>query len=121
MSTQPIDPAPDPAVYKEALTFTVPSASKAHETHLIDLDTYGMNGKCDCMHFATRLEPLLARGITPEQAVASGAIKLKPGQRPENALRCKHIVEAYFQFAESAARAIHHAKKANTPQDPPPF
>jgi hypothetical protein len=117
MSTTQLD-QPDPAnVYDCALRLTVASSSRPHETHLVDLDCYSMNGRCDCEHFTCRLEPLLARQITPEQAVAQGLVKLKKDQRTEDVLRCKHIVEAYRQFACVAARALSHAKK-NTAETP---
>jgi len=112
---------PAPAnLYDNALRFTIPSRSIGHETHMVDLDAYDMNGMCDCMHFAARLQPHLARNITPEQAIAQGLVKLKKNQRPEDALRCFHIIEAYHQFGQIAARAISNAKKITIEANRPP-
>lgn len=111
MSTQELD-APDPAViYDCAMRFTIASRSRPNATHMVDLDCYSLNGMCSCEHFAFNLQPLLAKGINAEQALATGAIKLKKNQHPDDALRCNHIVDAYRQFAVVAARAISTAKK----------
>lgn len=77
---------------------------------MVDLDCYEMNGRCDCMHFVARLEPLLSRMVKPEEAIARGLVKLRKDQRHEDALRCHHITEAYREFACVAARAISSAK-----------
>lgn len=123
MSTQQLD-TPDPAViYDCAMRFTIASQSRANETHMVDLDCYSLNGMCSCEHFQFNLQPCLAKGMNATQAIETGAIKLKRDQHPDDALRCKHIVEAYRQFAVVAARAISTAKQIHheTHSTPPPF
>lgn len=120
MPTEQLD-HPDPAkIYDLAMRFTVPSRTRPGETHLVDLDCYSLNGMCSCENFQFNLEPLLARGITPEEAVASGAIKPKKNQHPDDALRCSHIVDAYRQFAIVAARAISKVKAIEHEKNRPP-
>ncbi len=107
---------PTPAsVFDCALRFTMPSRSRPHEAHMVDLDAYELNGRCSCEHFQFKLEPFLASFATADSAVAAGLVKLRKNQHPDDALRCQHIVDAYRQFSVIAARAISHAKK-NTAQ-----
>ena len=124
MSVQQIDD-PDPTeVYDCATRFTVPSETRPHETHMVELADYDANGSCSCEHFKIRLEPLLSRRISPQNAIAQGAVTLKKNQHPDDALRCKHIIEAYRQIGPICVRAITNAKKLTTQKektDPPPF
>jgi hypothetical protein len=123
VSTQALDHEDPAVIYDCAMRFTIPSRSRANETHIVDLDCYSLNGKCSCEHFQFNLEPLLARQATPEDAISSGAIKLRKNQHPDDALRCNHIVDAYRQFSVVAARAISTAKRLNyeTHLPPPSF
>jgi hypothetical protein len=126
MSTTQLEPA-DPAVnYDEIFRFTIPSRSRAHETHMVDLDCYNLNGMCSCENFQFKFGELLAKGYTPETALAEGLVTLKrkgkPDKHPDDALRCDHIVDAWRRFSIVAARAIHNEKIRTTPkEDPPPF
>ena len=85
--------------------------------HLVELDAYNFNGQCSCENFTIKLEPLLKKGYTPARAVAEKKVKLKNKERPQDALRCDHIVDAFMQFAEDAARHIstHEKKNKATP------
>ncbi len=124
MSTTDIDRPTPASVYDCALRFTIASRSRPHETHLVDLDAYWMNGMCDCPDFQCRFEKILAQGITPSQAIAQGLVKRRASQHVDDVLRCHHIVEAYRQFSIIAATAISNAKKITTQafnQEPPPF
>lgn len=122
MSTSQLDHRDPAEIYDCAMRFSVPSRSRPHITHMVDLDWYTMNGKCSCEFFCFKLEPILAQGITPEQAIEAGAVKLKKDQRPEDALRCQHLIDGYYEFGHIAARAISNAKKQTTRQeDSPPF
>ncbi len=120
---------PDPAtVYDCVMRFTIPSRSRANETHMVDLDSYHCNGECSCEVFNFDHRPHLARGITPAEALAQGLVTLKrknkPDKHPDDALRCDHIVDAYRQFAVIAARSISNANKiqhTQTPHSPRPF
>lgn len=104
--------------YDGPLRYHVNSASNPHDNHLVELDAYRLNGKCTCQHFGFRLEPLLSRGMGPEQAVAEGHAKLKDGTPIEHALRCKHIAAARAQFTDDAIKDFHDfaKKQANESQ-----
>ena len=114
MSTTQIDRPATPTPFDCATRFTIPSASVAHEVYLVELDSYAGNGECNCMWFETQFRPLLSRGITPDKALASGAIRIKPQCREQDVLRCKHIIEARHQFCTMVIQAMNRAKQ--TPQ-----
>lgn len=104
----------DPAQhYDHTLRFQVKSRSDPHATYMCELDAYGGNGRCDCMDFATRKEPLLARRITAEQAVAQGLAKVPKSGRISDALRCGHLVDARDQLATAVIRTLVYAEKKN--------
>lgn len=69
-------PRVTPVPHDSPLRWLVPSASKAGESHLVELDSYFGNGRCSCPDFTCRLEPEIRR------AQGRGA-----GDRT----RCKHI------------------------------
>ena len=102
--------------YDATLRFLVPSESDPHVSYVVELDSYSGNGECTCTHFECRLRPLLAQQVTADQAVNRRLVKLKPGQRDSDALRCKHIIDARDQLATATIRAISHAEKAHPPQ-----
>lgn len=94
---RPRPPGP-PSQFDSPLRWTVPSASKAGESHLVQLDSYGGNGGCSCPDFVCRLEPNLRRQTPPT---------------PSEGTRCKHIryVRSWFldrvilQMAETLRNA----------------
>jgi hypothetical protein len=104
------DPAPAEP-YDDALRWIIPSDSNPHESYVVELDSYKGNGECQCKWFECRMRPLLARGLTPEIAVAEGLIKLKADQRVEDALRCKHILDAQKRFACAMVGALSNVRK----------
>ena len=108
---------PKPAENYDGIRYQVPSATKPHEAYCVELDSYSGNGECSCPSFDFRLRPLLARLYTPERAVKEGLIKLKPGQRIADALRCRHIIEARQTFTDDvvAAIAAKHKRHDRTP------
>lgn len=81
--------------------------------YLVQLDDYSGNGSCQCRHFAMRCEPLLRRRISPEDAVASGQIKLKENRHVEDALRCEHLITARNQFCDDVIARIYEMRKRN--------
>lgn len=93
----------------------------------MELDAYDANGMCSCESFACNFGPLLAKRYAPDQALAEGLVTLKrkghPDKHPDDALRCKHIIEAYRQIGPICVRAISTAKRINheTHSSPPPF
>jgi len=87
-----------------------------HDTFLVELDSYGGNGECQCEDFTMRMEPLLRRGITAEQALTQKLIRLREGQEPEDALRCWHIRHARSQFCDDVIAAMAQKEQhADTP------
>jgi hypothetical protein len=118
VSSIDIDP-PEGVRYDGPLRFLVRSFSAAHESYMVELDTYNGNGSCACKWFECALGPLLSRMVTPEQAVAQGLVKLKPGQDVRDALRCKHIIEARRIYADDLIKAVHeaHAARAAAARD----
>lgn len=79
--------------------------------YLVQLDDYSGNGSCCCAHFRMRCEPLLRRRISPQDAVASGQIKLKVNRHVESALQCEHICTARNQFCDDVIAEIAKRRK----------
>jgi hypothetical protein len=103
---------------ENTLSYAVPSSRPARGEYLVELASFDANGECCCRHFVCRLLPILKKGISPADAVASGLVELEEGDRPENALRCKHIVEARGEFADVMIRAIDAANRAQSSKTP---
>ncbi len=94
-------------MYDSALRWLVPSESDPHAAYLIDFGSFRGNGECQCKNFECARRPFLTRGKSPAWAVENDLedvkvdrIRLKPGQRVEDALRCKHIMTAFFSYAQ---------------------
>ena len=102
----------DPAEHYDAtLRFTVRSRTDPHATYLCELDAYAGTGRCSCMDFVTRKEPLLAKRMTPEQAVEQKLVKRPKSGRISDALRCAHLIDSRDQLASSVIRALVKAEK----------
>ena len=106
---------PAPKMFDSALRYWVWSRHKPGVKYLVEIDAYKFNGICQCESFTFKLEPLLRRGFTAEQVVRDKLVKLKEHQRPEDALRCPHVIDAFMQWAEDAARVVHENAKNKTP------
>lgn len=103
--------------HDHSLRYMVPSTRRPKDPpYLVQLDSYGGNGQCCCKHFLMRLEPLLARAVTPQQAVDEGLVKLKENRHVEDALRCEHILTARSQFCDAVIKAISDAQKIHSNQ-----
>ena len=74
--------------------------------YLVELDAYNGNGGCCCRHFNCRLEPLLKRHFTAQEAVRRQLVKLKKGWQVADALRCEHIMTARGHFCDGVIAAI---------------
>lgn len=96
--------------FDSALSWKVASERDAHVEYVVELDSYSGNGECVCDHFQMRLRPLLARGVTPEQAVLEKLVKPKADAR--DALRCKHVIEARRMLTDATIKAFAVAKRA---------
>ena len=117
MSTMALDPPSPAVVYDHPLRYLIPSRTNPHDSYVCELDSYSGNGECACPDFLIHFAPLLSRQITTEQALAQKLVKLRENQRPADALRCFHLVEARSQFADDVIHAM--AKKEK--HDDPPF
>ncbi len=94
-----------PEQFDNCLRYWVWSRTRRGQKYLVELSGYNLSGRCDCMDFQTRIEPLLRRGITPAQAIKDNKIRLKDGL-PNHALMCKHIVMARDHLCTSVIEAI---------------
>jgi hypothetical protein len=106
--------------FDSALRYHVNSRKKAKVTYLIELDAYNFNGICQCEDFVFNKEKHLRRGITPEQAVMQGLVKIEKDKKGEfkkpieDALRCVHIIAADRQFSEDWKRIVKEAEDRKT-------
>ena len=96
------------------LRYLVASRTRPDVKHLCELDHYDFNGACSCEFFTLKLEPLLKRGVTPERASAEKLVKLKNKERPQDALRCSHLVDAWMQWGLDAAKIVMQHEKNPT-------
>lgn len=99
-------PRPAPVPFENVLRWWVYSHTTPRKTYLVELDAYHFNGRCTCKDFVCNLEPLLRRNLTPQHAFEGELVHVKPGKRPEDCLRCIHILDAIAQFAEDFGRAV---------------
>lgn len=106
-------PRPLPVPFENVLRWWVHSHTIPGKVYLVDLGAFGTNGECQCKNFACELAPLLARGITPRQAFEGELVTLKENKRPEDTLRCIHILDARSQFADDFARALVRQQNEN--------
>lgn len=113
-----LDPPPRATPYDACLRWKVKSRTDPHVEYAVELDSYSCNGECVCDDFNFNRRPHLARGLTPEQALTLGLMKLKPFHRddPANALRCFHIMQGRDMFADHAIKSFAAAQKAHPPQ-----
>lgn len=108
--------------YDGSMRYMVPSARDPEEKYLVDVEAYRGNGKCVCPHFEFNIEPLISRGVTPQQAIDQmyldtlsaklamkkplRAIKLKVNRHIEDSLRCEHCLTARSQALDDILQAI---------------
>lgn len=104
-------------VYDGLLRYHVPSRRRNVDPYLVELDAFGFNGCCQCKHFVCVLEPILARGITPEQAHAGGLAEVPPWGTLEDCLRCWHVHAARLKFADDVIQAIAECQRTDEPHD----
>lgn len=108
--------------YDNVLRYWVPSRTTPGKKYLVQLDSYGANGECECPDFRMNFEKLLKQGVTPEQAVARKLVCLKNKRgetRPKwDALRCFHIIEARAELADLTALVISR-NETKHPSAPP--
>ena len=114
MTTRLDDTAPA-VLYDDSLRWIIPSDSDPHASYVVELHSPPGYSVCQCPHFQCRLEPLLARGMTPAEAVARGLVKPAHKQRTEDALKCKHILDAEKRLALAVIRSLEHAKNHQPP------
>ena len=119
MSAASIDPPARATVYDDALSWLVPSRTDPHATHKVELGDYAGNGRCSCSDFQFNLEPLLAKGYTPERAVAERLARIRDYHLgPADALRCYHIITARANLATRVIEAFQAANAAHKAASP---
>lgn len=105
---------PDPAeLYDTALRGLVASRTDPHVKYLVQLDAYGQNGICQCTWFQCKLEPLLAKKMTPEDAHAQKLVPLPKTKQVRDCLRCAHIIDFRDETLNHVIKAIHTAAALN--------
>lgn len=109
-----------------SLRYIVISRSRPGVKHVVELEHYDFNGVCSCESFTLNLEKFLKHGISAETAARGVEIdgefckvKLKNKDRPQDSLRCPHLVDAWMEWAVDSARVVvDHEKNRPTPKNP---
>jgi hypothetical protein len=99
------EPAPAEC-FDDALRWLIPSRTDPHEHYVVELNDAPGYDVCQCKWFVTTLGPILKLGISPEQAVAEGMVKIKKGERVSDALKCYHIKQAEYEFMRTCKRLM---------------
>ena len=107
---------PRPKRYDHPLRYWVWSRTRPGMKFLVQIDSYGFNGECQCESFRMNLQKLLRAGVKPQQAVDQKLVELKKNQRPQDALRCPHIIDAMMAWAVDAAKIVIDHEKAQATQ-----
>ena len=84
-------PRPVPTPYDGPLRWLVPSSSNPGESHMVELNAYGVNGRCSCNDFTCRHEPMLR-----SNPVLGGVDKT----------RCKHIRLVRQHFLDTLIKEL---------------
>jgi hypothetical protein len=80
-----------PVVYEPPFRWLVPSGSRPGEHHLVELNAFGVNGRCSCPDFTCRHEPSLR-----DDPTTGGVDKT----------RCKHIKAVRQHFLDGVIREM---------------
>lgn len=104
--TDRIDEKAKAEAFDDVLRWIIPSDSDPHASYVVELGSPPGYSVCQCMHFECRLRPLLEQRVTPEEAVARGLVKYKKGARIEDALKCRHILDAEKRFSQAMLGAL---------------
>lgn len=108
-------------IFDDPLRLWVPSRTKKGKKYLVQLDSFSANGECQCKDFSCRFQALLKQGITPQDAVARGLVKLKKSNGETkhvwDALRCDHIIEGRAEWADLSINAFSHANTKHSNPD----
>ncbi len=63
--------------------------------YLVDVSSYGGNGRCSCRDYEVRMEPVLRNGRKPEEALEAGVLEMREYHLgPWDVCRCYHIMRA---------------------------
>lgn len=109
--TSRVEDAAPAEPFDDLLRWIIPSDSNPHESYVVELHTPPGYSICQCKNFECRMLPILSRGISPQDAIAQGLIKLREKQRVEDVLKCKHILDAEKRLALAVVKATEHAQK----------
>ena len=106
MSQTRIDDSEPAQPYDCALRWLIPSRSDPHVSYVVELDEPPGYSVCQCDDYAIRFGPLLAKGISPKQALQRGLVKQRCWQQADEVLKCWHILDAEKRLARSTIRAF---------------
>lgn len=90
-------PRPVPVAYEAPFRWLVPSGSRPGEKHLVELDAYGVNGRCSCPDFTCRHEP---------------GLRADPRTGGVDRTRCKHIRLVRSHFLDQIIRQMRNGLAA---------
>lgn len=88
---------------------------------MVDLESYTGVGRCTCEDYKLRFEPVLRRGMKPEEAFAMGLLNLdsegQPKLRwyqadPTHACDCYHMFRAWIALAVALTKTLMAANAA---------
>lgn len=92
------------------------SRTRCHVEHVMELGHFKGNGSCTCEDFQFNFFELLSKGITPEEALARKLIpigKKRADKKPEDALRCEHLIEARGMYADAMIKSMDNNEKTH--------
>lgn len=99
--------------HDDSMRWRVRSRRARVDPHLVDLVAYGGNGRCSCKDFQTRMEPILRKGLRPEDAVEAGVLEVRGYMAgPWEACRCYHIYRARGALADAFVETYGAAQAA---------
>lgn len=84
-------PKVTPVAYEPPMRWLVPSGSRPGENHLVELNAFGVNGRCSCPDFTCRHEP---------------GLRADPRTGGVDKTRCKHIRLVRQHFLDGILREM---------------
>ena len=117
MSLLPIAEHSPAELYDASLRWTVKSRKDTDCTYVVELGAAPGYSACSCRDFEIHFLPLLKRGVTPEEALRSGLVKLRDyHDGPADSLSCYHIISAERALAKATIRSLVKARDLGTPK-----
>jgi hypothetical protein len=86
--------------YDLPFRWLVQSTSRKDEWHLVQIDSFNLNGSCSCEHFEIRIRPSLLR--KPDETVELYRKRVRPLRKN----KCKHIIVARECFTNMLVKKL---------------